>query len=152
MSSVSSPVVVGAIDIMAASPLVANMLAHAVSGPQWLSPSLEEAPHAREDNPPPSHETGLSVSAPIHDGPSPPSSREYRTPICPEGESVPLGLAGRPGADLGWRFGGFGHGDDAARRLQDLGRRRVDGQSRGGVCARGVTALAFQYRLASLAG
>src|ERR1043166_4518042 len=108
MSSISSPVVMDTIDILAASRLVANMLAHAVSDPQWLAPSGEEGPHAREDNARPSHKTRLSVSAPVDDGPSPPSPREYRAAICPEGESLPVGLAGRPGADLGWRFGDLG--------------------------------------------
>src|SRR5215510_14966260 len=103
MASVSSSVLCP-IDVTAASRLVANMLEHAVSAFHWHKPSQEEVPHAREDNSPPSHETGLSLSPTVDDGPSPPSSREYRAPICAEGEGLPLGLARRTGTDLGRRF------------------------------------------------
>src|SRR5690349_6114476 len=120
MSPVSSPVVVGVIDIMAASRLVANMLEHAVSDPHWSTQSPKEVAHAREDNAPPSHETGLSVSAAVDDGPSPSSSREYRAPICAEGQSLPLGLVGGPSANLGRRFRDFGRRDDPAPGLQDF--------------------------------
>src|SRR5689334_6365088 len=152
MASVSSPVVVCAIDITAAGRLVANMLEQALGNPPWLTPSVEEGPHAREDNARPPHETGLSVSPPIHDGPSPSSSREYRTPICAERESLSVGLARGPRADLGWRFGNFGNGADTPRGLQDFGRRCVDGQSGRGVCTGSLASLTFQHRLASLTG
>ena len=76
MSSGSSAVMACLIDVTAASRLVANMLEHAVRDPHWHTQSQEEVPHAREDNSSPSHETGLSVSPTIDDGPSSPALME----------------------------------------------------------------------------
>src|SRR5712691_8472480 len=152
MSSVNPAMVVCVIDVTAASRLVANMLAHAVREPHWHKQSREEAPHAREDTAPPSHETRLSVSPAVDEGPSPPSSREYRAPRCPQGEGLFLGMASRTRPDLGRRFRDIWSSDNPARGLQDLGRRGVDGQSGRGVCAGGLTTFALQYRLASLTG
>src|SRR5215510_1516024 len=152
MSVVSPAMGACPIDVTAAGRLVANMLEHALRDHRWHEWPLEDIPHAREDNAAPSPETGLSLSAAVDDGPSPSSSREYRAPVCPEGESLPLGLAGRTGADLGRRFRDFGCRDEAARGLQDLGGRGVDGQRGRGVCAGSLAPLALQYRLASVAG
>src|SRR5215510_8792981 len=99
MSSVSPPVVAW-LDVTAARRLVANMLEHAVRDPHWHEQPPEEVPQAREENSPPSYEPRLSVSTAIADGARPPSAREYRTSICPAGESRPLGMVSRARREL----------------------------------------------------
>src|SRR6266566_265840 len=139
------------IDVGLGGVLLANMLAG------WLDSDPKGLPTAETAGEPEDHrtspeQTGLHLFAPVDTGPSPPSSREHRAPVCTAGESAGTGLERIPDPYAGSGPGEDGDRDGGAAGLQDLGGGCFVGASGGSDCIGGLAVGALEPRLASIAG
>src|SRR5271165_449530 len=139
------------IDLKLGSVLLANMLAGWLDDNRESSCSVEAADEYEGYRATPEQDR-LCVCASVDAGASPSPSGEYGAPVCPAIESPGAGLERATGPHSGPGSGHVGGTDNRPGRLQDPDSGCLDGAGGGSLGAGALTAGAFEFRLASIAG
>ena len=111
-----------------------------------------EVDDEQQDSEMPSAETCLYLSAPIKHESGPAQPGEHRAPVCTEGQSHRLWMAGEHDPYPGWGLGSVWLTISPSQGLSELGRLSLDEEGRCGLCVGSVQAVPIMHRLAPLVG
>ena len=133
-------------DIQELAILLANMLENAMQCDD-VQFGATEVDDEQQDSEMPSAQTCLYLSAPIKHESGPAQPGEHRAPVCPEGQSHRLWMAGEHDPYPGWGLGSVWLTISPSQGLSEFGRLGLDEEGRCGLCAGSVQAVPIMHRL-----